>query len=365
MPELNESGEVFLLNLRTTIENLRRPLLLYIAVASYAAAPVSASGYDFLETGTNYYRQGNYLAASAALNWAVEKAPNNANAHYLLANSLVKLGRFAEAGAQYQAAISVSKERQLRSYCQAALNQLSLAPAIVGLPGQVPGLGTQPQPPYQAAPLPGAPGVRPTIQNTMHQQAGSAIDRQANMTSESLLNDANANAASWQRTGAYLSEQQRIKGEQTARAMERTKFSGTNGSIYSPEEIAAARTQGQVMGDMEAALAQERSQRAVQFAKAKVWETQAAALNLQDQLNARSVPGGAKLKAEGTNLYVRNFESNPATPEKALSAGEPGKLRVYTPLVGTPNSLENPGSKTGGTARHLRVESTVHGQVVP
>ena len=348
-----------MLNLRINKKRIFAAFFVYITFTSCATAPSYSTAGDFLESGTRYYRGGNYLAASAALSWAIKQNPGNANTHYLLANSLIQLGRFSEAEQQYRAALQLSKDPQVQSYCQAALTKLASR-------GNQPGF-TAPTPATQLAQPPAAAPIQTQPVSLPHQQAADTIDRQANMTSVGWLNDSNANAAAWQRSGAYLAEKERLKAENTAQAMERTRISGSKSSLYSPEEIAAARQNGLAQSDLEVALAKEKSDRAVQYAKAKVWETQAAAKNLQDQLNAPSLPGSVKIKAEGTSLYVRNFESNPAIAEKALSAGELGKLNVTVPLKARPQSLSYSGSSKNGGSGHQekKTESTVYGQVLP
>jgi tetratricopeptide (TPR) repeat protein len=357
-------------------------LTVSIYCGSLATLTAQAASNQYFDQGTSYYQRGDYLAASAAFSWAVGQTPNDANAHYYLANTLVKLGRITEAQAHYVAAIRLTKDPTIKSYSQVALNGILRT-------GQTP----YPVPGLQMAP--GGLNNRPMAQNSMgspiapqmapgfktasglpwssvgkddsKQRANQMIDQQADRTSAGILLMGNGEAASVQREGQWRAATARTSATQTAQDMSRATYQHM--PIYSAADIQAAQQRGDVASLEAMRDANERSVEAVNYAKAKVWETQAAAKNLQEQLNAPATAGGAKLKAEGTNLYVRNFDTPLVDPGPPMKA-QPGKLEVVNPLAATSKSWENKqgtnsGGKSNATNANAKTSASVYGQVLP
>lgn len=372
-----------------------------------ATRAVATSG-DYLEQGTNYYRQGDFLSASAALNWAIRQTPTNANAHYYLANVLVKLGRMSEAQNEYQRAFTLSQDPKIKTYCQAALIQfmqagpgvgagvgVSAASAPIASRGPV-AVGSRPatvnmrmgtgataaslagnamgsgMPGGMAIPV--APGglnapVGLATQGSIgansspRQLASQRIDEQANMTSLNLLKDGDAQVAQWKREGARRANSAQFDAERNAADMRSATYKKMQ--VYTPEQVEAQRQATVASGQDDQRQAEDSGARALQYARAKVWETQAAAANLQDQLAQPALPGSAKLKAEGTNLYVRTFDTpliDPGPGDKAHA----WKLNPTLPLTATPKSLGlSQRTKGGGTAEAAeKRKSSVFGQVL-
>jgi hypothetical protein len=199
------------------------------------------------------------------------------------------------------------------------------------------------------------------------QRANQMIDQQADRTSAGILLMGNGEAASVQREGQWRAATARTSATQTAQDMSRATYQHM--PIYSAADIQAAQQRGDVASLEAMRDANERSVEAVNYAKAKVWETQAAAKNLQEQLNAPATAGGAKLKAEGTNLYVRNFDTPLVDPGPPMKA-QPGKLEVVNPLAATSKSWENKqgtnsGGKSNATNANAKTSASVYGQVLP
>jgi tetratricopeptide (TPR) repeat protein len=346
-----------------------------------SAAKATTSPY--FDQGTGYYQRGDYMAASAAFSWALRDTPNDANTHYYLANTLVKLGRMAEAQAHYGAAIRLSKDPQIKNYSQIALNGILKTgqtpypvPALQMAPGGLNNTGMAQN--SMGSPL--APQMAPGSGHTQGMpkaafqmadskaRANQMIDQQADRTSAGMLLMGSGEAANAQRVGQWRAATARRQAAQTAQDMSAARLM-KDVPAYTPEEIQAARQRGDIASLDAMQEANEKSKAAENYAKAQVWETQAAAKNLQEQLNAPLTPGGARLKAEGTNLYVRNFETPaPGPPMKA----QPGKLEVVKPLTATPNSWgKNQGTSGGGkssgsgAAVNTKSNSSVYGQVLP
>jgi len=264
----------------------------------WACATIAAQGApnSFLEQGTKAYRNGDFLSASSYLGWAVQQSPNDATAHYYLGGALVKLGRTGEAQAEYEQALRLSKEPKLKTYCQSALIQLA-----------TPTIPANPNP----SPVPIAPAG--TVQagadrTSAREKAMQKIDEQANATSVGVLDMGSARATEWQREGAYRST---IAGNQANKSAQEL-------AKYTREEVGAMKQAAAVAAQDELQRAQDAADATIRYAKAKVWEMQAAAQNLRDQLSAPALPGSARLKAEGTNLYVRNFDAPTGNNANAL-----------------------------------------------
>jgi len=354
---------------------------IYCGTAGSPGLPAAqAAASQYFDLGTSYYQRGDYMAASAAFSWALRDTPNDANAHYYLANTLVKLGRMAEAQAHYGAAIRLSKDPQIKSYSQVALNGIlktGQAPyPVTGLqmsPGGLNNMGMAQN--SMGSPLTPqmAPGYRGLPATAFQQldpkaRANQMIDQQADRTSAGMLLMGSGEAANAQRVGQWKAATARTQAAQTARDMSAARLT-KNVPLYSQAEIQAAQQRGDLAGLDAMQEANDKSKEAENYAKAKVWETQAAAKNLQEQLDAPVIPGGAKLKAEGTNLYVRNFDTpQPGPPMRA----QPGKLEVVKPLAATPNYWGNKqgtsgggNGKSAGSGANTKSSSSVYGQVLP
>ncbi len=320
------------------------------------------------------------MAASAAFNWALRDTPNDANAHYYLANTLVKLGRTAEAQAHYQSAIRLSKDPQIKNYSLVALNGIlktgqtpypvtgiQMSPGGVNNTGMAQNSMGSPLAPQMAPGFAGVP-AKAFQQLDPRARASQMIDQQADRTSAGILLMGSSEAANAQRMGQWRAETARTQATRMAQDMAAARLT-KNVPLYSQADIQAAQQRGDLASLDAMQEANDKSKEAENYAKAKVWETQAAAKNLQDQLAAPVMPGGAKMRAEGTNLYVRNFDTpQPGPPMKA----QPGLLDVVKPLSATPNYWSNKqgtsgGGKSNGTGSgaNTKSNSSVYGQVLP
>lgn len=339
-----------------------------------------AASNPFFDQGTSYYQRGDYLAASAAFSWAVRQTPGDANAHYCLANTLVKLGRVAEAQPHYVAAIRLTKDPTIKNYSELALNGMSLVgrapfpgPGLQVMPGGIANrsmvqysLGSPLTPQMAPGSAPGGAAALRAMSDDPRQRANQMIDQQADRTSAGMLIMGNGEAASAQREGQYKADLARTRANRDVRDMQSANYK--NIPLYSADDMKAAQQRGDLASLDAQQEANQKSLEAVTYAKAKVWETQTAAKNLQEQLNAPVAPGGAKLKAEGTNLYVRNFDTPIIDPGPAMKAS-PDRLQDFAPLTATPKSLDDKrGTSSGGKGKGDRVNANssakVYGQVL-
>ncbi|WP_303673538.1 tetratricopeptide repeat protein [Vampirovibrio chlorellavorus] len=88
-----------------------------------AAAPAHADAYQL---GLNLYTQGNYAGAIRYFLDSVAQNSLNANAHYYLADSYLKLNRFAEAQAEYQKILTLAPDSQAARLSRVGLSRLRL-----------------------------------------------------------------------------------------------------------------------------------------------------------------------------------------------------------------------------------------------
>lgn len=110
-----------LMNHRPIMAGLLASLLFSSAVASSALADGYANAYD---VGLKLYNQGDYAMASRYFMEAANRNSGNANAHYYLADSYLKLNRLAEAQAEYQKIIALAPDTQAARLSRIGLSQL-------------------------------------------------------------------------------------------------------------------------------------------------------------------------------------------------------------------------------------------------
>jgi tetratricopeptide (TPR) repeat protein len=78
-------------------------------------------GFDYITAGMDFYDAGDFQKAAEYFYTCAKKSPQNADARYHLANSLVKLGRMQEAFVQYQAAIALKPDSPSADFSRQAL----------------------------------------------------------------------------------------------------------------------------------------------------------------------------------------------------------------------------------------------------
>ncbi len=88
-----------------------------------ASAPAQADAY---QVGLNLYAQGNYAGAIRYFLESVAQNSVNANAHYYLADSYLKLNRFVEAQAEYQKILTLAPDSQAARLSRVGLSRLRL-----------------------------------------------------------------------------------------------------------------------------------------------------------------------------------------------------------------------------------------------
>jgi tetratricopeptide (TPR) repeat protein len=78
-----------------------------------------------LKLGERYYKAGDYKNAASSLQSALTTQPNNAYAHYMLANTLVNLKQNGQAATEYQKAAGLDPGGAIATYSNQALATLT------------------------------------------------------------------------------------------------------------------------------------------------------------------------------------------------------------------------------------------------
>ncbi len=94
----------------------------------------SISYADELKKGIDYYETGNYVAAEKFFKKLILNNPNNYSASYMLAASLVRLGKYQDASRYYNYVIANSQNENLVTLCRVGLQ--NLGETATSQPGQ-------------------------------------------------------------------------------------------------------------------------------------------------------------------------------------------------------------------------------------
>src|SRR5277367_3797897 len=114
-----------------------------VAVLAIFCQPNALADDYMLKLGERYYKAGDYKNAANSLQSALTNSPNNAYAHYMLANSLVSLKQNAQAAAEYQKAASLDPGGAIATYSRQALANLTRPPETAVMPQRSSNSSTQ------------------------------------------------------------------------------------------------------------------------------------------------------------------------------------------------------------------------------
>ena len=274
------------------------------------------------EDAIQAYTSGNYRLSFVYCN-ALLKSSETATAHYLRANALIKLGYVDEAKRDYEKAISLTADNNLRHLCDAAVTAFH-APADPSRTQQRSGDTVESSGDSDAQSEKLSPAAK--MINEQADKSRQIIERQG----EDERKSANF-AKSWE-------EDIRQRATANALAAPYTRQIVT----FSQEEIDGIRT---------ASLLHKQTLRtaddALNLSTKRSIETREVAENLQSQLQSTSA-SGIRLTEPGTNLYVRNYQSRPTIAQPAIkpanvwisdrAQAQEGKFEA--PLEATPQTIE-------------------------
>jgi tetratricopeptide (TPR) repeat protein len=258
----------------------------------------SVSAESLLEEGNRFYTEGNFGSAARCFHAEIKANPKDAHAHYLMANTLLELGRKNEALIEYEQALKLEPTGAIQSNCQKAIHQLT-------------------QPSQHAAPPQNGSTLRPEA---------SATSTPQNPESEAIRNasgkiGAQTNQSETQMSAEYEAKIRDINGdadrqvatlqaEQAARINDLPAGHGGRNS-YNP-----ARESDTIRSEISARIQAVRDTQArkkaefQEFIKTKSSAAEDAAITLDRQYLNRNEPGAIKLSPTGTSVYVRSYETS-------------------------------------------------------
>lgn len=289
--------------------NHMNPVKLKFIASSLVAALVCqgsalAQSQD-IDAGLRHMKAKNYGLAARFFHKAATHNPKDAVARYHFANSLVFLKRHEEAMNEYRKSYELDPYSVVSGYCRKALLSYKTA-----LP---PTFNTQVR----------ASGV--DVKSGKSSRAVAMIRSQ--LASEKMRHNEYATSLSENVVKAGDTKVQEIKSraDEEIRLLYRYGPLVPTGSSYRrigraydtlnpyqqkevDSQVAEIRRQAEDDIKKEQSVADERSLTIKRWAEARKDSLDSVAENLEGQLNIPTSPSGIKLKAEGTGLYVRNYE---------------------------------------------------------
>jgi tetratricopeptide (TPR) repeat protein len=330
--------------------------LTVLALTFTQASACLAASQNYFQQGVAAYNSGNYALASTNLKIAVTASPNDALAHYYLANTYLQLKEPpAMAYGEYTKCFLLSPKGQLHQYSLNALAKLEDTYAEFRIPIKV------------ANPL--APMLE-RIRNSSddsdnsyddplraqadvyHKQAQDARVQQAAATDPALLKTVdriqsqseivkqNIDDVGQAVTNDYSSGLQ-LDLQKLERQRDRTLAEMTaRGTHYSHRDIKATEVSfDQKITDLRTRIEQENKTHQAD-ASIQVRHFDRDVEDLTNQLtNTKSLPGTPVLQSTGTNLYTRQYADPTSTPKKE----EPPPELKATPEVLTLDAHNVPG----------------------
>jgi len=272
-------------------------LIALIALTTFALPPsVATTGY--MNRGIELYNSGNYGKAKEAFIEIVCANPHYWPAHYQLANTYLKLKDKTAAQFEYEWCLKFCRDKKVRRKCEEAIaiitNNPDMAPSRVALT-----------------------------------KAREHLDRELSKIGQNRLNEARQ---------AAKQEKDQILAEGKARAK------AVRDSIDSRVEQARQSSDSWIFtGGIERSgmISRETYNQIIQEAndQARFFEDEAkrAAQNvkppgqddttegLRSQLTQPAGPSGVKLSPEGTNIYIRNYQTKPSTGKSGSEQATPPK----------------------------------------
>ena len=258
-----------------------------------------------IDAGLRHMKAKNYGLAARFFHKAATDNPKDAVARYHLANSLVFLQRHEEAMNEYRKSYELDPYSVVSGYCRKALLSYKTA-----LP---PTFNTQ---------------SRASSKNLGSGKSSKAVAMiRSQLAKEKMRHSEYATSLSENVVKAGDTKVQEIKSraDEEIRLLYRYGPLVPTGSSFSrigraydtlnpyqqkevDAQVAEIRRQAEEDIKKEQSVADERSLTIKRWAEARKDSLDSVAENLEGQLQIPTSPSGIKLKAEGTGLYVRNYE---------------------------------------------------------
>lgn len=258
-----------------------------------------------IDAGLRHMKAKNYGIAARFFHKAAKHNPKDAVARYYFANSLVFLKRHEEAMNEYRKSYELDPYSVVSGYCRKAL--LSYKTAL--------------------PPTFNTDSRKSSVGSTSGESSKAVAMIRSQLASEKMRHSEYATSLSENVVKAGDSKVQEIKSraDEEIRLLYRYGPIVPTGSSYRrigraydtlnpyqqkevDSQVAEIRRQAEDEIKKEQSVADERSLTIKRWAEARKDSLDSVAENLEGQLKTPTSPSGIKLKAEGTGLYVRNYE---------------------------------------------------------
>lgn len=328
-----------------------------IALSNQVMA-MGPGGTTELDNANRSYITGDFERGVQYADLHLRKIPNDAAAHYLKANCLIKLGKLAEASREYSMVTKLAPDSVISTYSRNAIKSIEALPADQR--NLVPNSAGK-----RNAGVPAATGKLP---------AGTLelIRFQAARAKEHAL-----------QSGDSASKDERLKADSQGKAererVERLSQSGGARGDHppvSPAELQAMRERAAANAEYLKQVGEAKAARHERESHEKSEELQRQAEDLERQLTDENYNKhrDIKLNPVGTNLYVRNYAKIPPTVKPLRAQAE----SLSGAITSKQTSLQMQSSKTSGNASGtlrtnaagqgtgtVRREVKVKGEVLP
>lgn len=271
----------------------------------------SVSAENLLEEGNRFYTEGNFGSAARCFQAEIKANPKDAHAHYLMANTLLELGRNNEALIEYEQALKLEPSGVIQSNCQKAIHQLTQHAAPQNASTLRPGASSSTSQNPESEAIKNASGKIGAQTNQSETQISAEL--------EAKIRDINGDAD--RQVAALQAEQAARINDLPAGHGGRNAYSPARESETIRQEISA---RIQAVRDTQARKKAEFQE----FIKTKSSAAEDAAITLDRQYLNRNEPGAIKLSPTGTSVYVRSYE----TSDEPSGARVPVALPPARPL---------------------------------
>lgn len=315
-----------------------------LLLANCSVIPARA---DLRDDGLNHLNAHRYQHAELCLRQAVRENPTDSSAHYYLANALVYLGKHKEAIAEYQSSFQLDPFGPVSGYCRRALMSYHADVPDSSVDPDTVRIATKASSNVRVyAPAP-APGVSSAIEKIRHD---AEFEKYRHRQIADSMSDVARKVAD--QTTAQI---QSAAHDEIDRIMNPPVVPGriVNPQIYNPEYQKArcdeVRRNAEEAMQMARQKAEQKASNYKQWTQDRALVVDDTAANLENQLNARNLPGTPRLAATGTNLYVRNYSA----PEQPSPYPDPhqGVVRIQRNFSG-PQPGSNDSSGAAGAGDH-------------
>ena len=344
-----------------------------------------------LAAAQKFYASGDVERAFQVIIPVLKKEPDNATAHYLTANCLLKVGRTTDAAREYYAAESLAPHSKIAEYSRIARTRINAmqtvqaktSSTIINTADDDDDAANEDDKTSVAtnsnatagtdsfcsvSKMTDAKNVNSKINNSKSTSGNAAVPpgtlelirKQAVLAKRMAIENGAAEAEAERQKGIYEAKSLQEKAERNA-----ARSAGSNEPItVSPEERERLKAEAGVTGERLKQIGNWKASIVEEWSHEKSDEIQRQAEQLQEQLTDDR-PSNMKLNPVGTNLYIRNYAKPPLTPlhAEAKSISTNTAARLSSRQTGL--TLHSNATNTNGVVNHRnRTVVTVEGKVL-